>query len=90
MEKITKDKTKAFNGFNHGKDQIDIKHLGQTIRMRPVEIHLKEDGSITDQPSLAIVMSTTFPNTPAVVGEISVEMLNKGLADIGYELVKKK
>ena len=54
--------------------------------MRPVEIHLKEDGSKANEPSFCIVM-TDFNNQ--VAGEISLEMLNDGLADIGYEIINR-
>lgn len=78
---------KAFNGYNHGKGQIDLRHHGAMRRMLPVEIHLKEDGSIKDEPTFCIIM--TAPLETTVLGEISLEMLNEGLDDIGYEIRKK-
>ena len=79
---------KDFKGFNHGKGKIVIDKPVKLIFMKPTEIHLKENGSIKDQPSLAIVMER--PMTAAAVGEISLEMFNEGLADIGYKIVKTK
>lgn len=79
---------KAFKAFNHGKDKIDLRHHKGIIEMKPVEIHHKEDGSIKDEPSFCIVM--THPFSPTVGGEISLEMLNDALADIGYEVIRKE
>lgn len=78
---------KAFKAFNHGTGKIDLSnHKGLSV-MRPVEIHHKEDGSITNEPSFAIVM--VAPYEYPIVGEISLKMLNDGLNKIGYEIVKK-
>lgn len=84
---------KDFIGTNHGTGPIKLKELSPfekeigLLVMKPTEIHLKEDGSIKDEPSLAIVMQR--PDIGAtVVGEISLEMFNEGLADIGYKMVK--
>ena len=78
---------KAFQAFNHGTGKMDLTKHKNIVVMRPTEIHLKEDGSKKNEPSFAIVM-TDFRNT--VVGEISLEMLNDGLADIGYEVVRRQ
>jgi hypothetical protein len=77
---------KEFQGFNHGKKQVDLSHLKVMAQLRPTEVHLKEDGSIEDKPSLCFVMvdGSNF----AMFGQISVDMFNEGLADIGYKLVK--
>lgn len=79
---------KAFKAFDHGTGRIDLtKHEGLKM-MRPVEIHHKQDGSVKDEPSFAIVMTSPFSSP--VVGEISLEMLNDGLNEIGYEIIRKK
>ena len=78
---------KPFNGFNHGTDNVDLRHYKNITIMKPIEIHLKEDGSITDEPSLVVVLENSIQNN-YVAGEISLEMLNNGLSDIGYKLVK--
>jgi len=78
---------KPFTAFNHGTNQIDVKHLGKIKMMLPTEIHYKEDGSITNGPSFAIVL--TSPVDIPVVGQISLKMLNDGLNELGYEIVKK-
>ena len=75
---------KDFKAINHRKEKIDLSEY-RPILMRPIEIHLKEDGSLSG-PSFAIVM--THPLLNYVAGEISLKMLNDGLADIGYELKK--
>ena len=49
---------------------------------------LKEDGSIDDKPSFAIVMDGR-KITDKVFGQISLHMLNEGLDDIDYQVVKK-
>ena len=88
-----KKENKAFVGINHGKGKIDLtKHnsdgrFNNVTEMKPIEIHLKEDGSVKDEPSFAIVMKNVFG--AVVYGQISLEMLNEGLADIGYKIIKK-
>lgn len=79
---------KAFKSYDHRKGKIDLTHHKSIITMRPTEIHHKEDGSKTDEPSFCIVMTSPF--SPTVAGEISLEMLNDGLSDIGYEIVRKE
>ena len=72
---------------NHGTDPIDLRHLGPGIEMLPTELHFKEDGSIEDEMSLIMVM--THPVMLTVYGQLSLKMLNDGLSEIGYEIVKK-
>lgn len=79
---------KSFQSFDHGKGKIDLTHHQSIITMRPVEIHHKADGSRKDEPSFCIVMASPF--SPTVAGEISLEMLNVGLSEIGYEIVRKQ
>lgn len=75
-----------FRGINHGTEKIDLTHLGRPVReLRPTEVHLKENGALGEKPSLCFVLDDGLI---PVVGQISVSMLNKGLADIGYKLVK--
>lgn len=81
------DNTKPFQGFDWGKGLIKINH--PTIEMRPIEIHHKADGSLKDQPIFSIVMTNEVIDK-SVRGTISLEMLNEGLKDIGYEIVKRK
>ena len=78
---------KAFKAFNHGTGPVDLRHLGAADEMRPTEIHLKEDGALDDKPSFTIVM-TALGRTPKF-GQISLRMLNEGLNELGYEIVKK-
>lgn len=79
-------KSKPFNGYNHGVGPIPI--MQGAAELRPVQVHLKEDGAIGDKPSLAIVMIGN-DGVSVAFGQISVEMMNKGLADIDYTMVKK-
>ena len=81
---------KDFNCYNHGTNQIDvIKHSPierYKFRIgRPIEMHLKENGSKDDKPSFAIVIELSNGNR--IIGEISLQMLNEGLKDIGYKLL---
>ena len=79
--------TKDFIGINHRKEQIKLP-FKKHFPMLPTEVHLKEDGTLSNEPSLAFVL--THPNSAMspVVGQISIKMLNEGLADIGYEIKK--
>jgi hypothetical protein len=78
---------RRFVGINHGFGNIEItipaKH---TIEGEPIEVHLKEDGSIDDGPTITII--TKLHTEVLIVSQISVDSLNVGLSDIGYELVK--
>ncbi|KKM25137.1 hypothetical protein LCGC14_1597930 [marine sediment metagenome] len=80
---------KAFNGFNHGKGQIDFKVIGQSrplVQLLPTSIHLKEEGAVDGGPSVAIVMQDSLGT--AAFGQLSLNMWNEGLKDIGYKIVK--
>ncbi|HDZ15066.1 hypothetical protein LCGC14_0501170 [marine sediment metagenome] len=80
--------TKAFIAIDHGTSGIDLRHLGKLnlIIARPIEIHHKSNGDLEDKPSFCIVMASSMIT---VAGEISLKMLNDGLADIGYKIVRK-
>jgi hypothetical protein len=85
---MKKDSEKPFKGFNHGKNHIVIEGPpGKTMHfLKPIEIHLKEDGSLKNEPSFAIVMDSK--DYGMALGEISLEMFNDGLRDIGYKIIK--
>ncbi len=76
---------KAFNAFNHGKGKIPVPLI--SLKMLPTELHIKEDGSVKDEPTFVMVM--TRDKYITVYGEISIEMFNDGLSDIGYKMIKK-
>lgn len=78
---------KAFKAFDWGTGEIDLRHHRGIIPLRPIEIHHKADGTLTGEPSFCIVMTDLISGT--AFGEISLAMLNEGLADLGYEIVKK-
>lgn len=80
--------SKDFKAFNHGTGKIIIKHK-EMIELKPVEIHLKENGSIKDEPSFAFVLTRPDLET-AVFGQISLEMLNESLNELGYKIVEKQ
>jgi hypothetical protein len=78
---------KPFKGINHGTGKLDLTHLRNALEVRPVEIHLKEDGSKENKPSFCLVMM--HPDLPVwIVGQLSLAMFNDGLRDIGYEMRK--
>jgi hypothetical protein len=73
--------------YNHGKGEIEIKkRKGLIAEYRPVELHLKENGSMTDKPSLAIV-SVNF-NENMIISQVSLEMLNNCMKELGYQITK--
>jgi hypothetical protein len=80
---------KEFIGINHGIKAINLRNKGRILQMRPTEIHLKENGSAKNEPSFAILLEPK--DLPfKILGQISLEMFNEGLNDIGYEIVKKQ
>jgi hypothetical protein len=78
---------KDFIGINWGTKDIDFRNKPTSMEMMPIEVHLKEDGTKDNGPSLCIVMSLKALDLQTY-GQISVEMFNEGLKDIGYKLVK--
>lgn len=74
---------KPFIGINHGTGPIKL--VGPVVELRPTEIHLKEDGDVEDNPSVAIVLGD---KDFLVFGQLSLKMWNEGLKDIGYKIVK--
>jgi len=79
---------KAFKTFNHGTDPIRlVSEPGKKIAEgMPTELHLKEDGALNNTPSLAIIIRDIEGNR--IVGQISLQMLNDGLNELGYQIVK--
>lgn len=82
---------KDFEAINVGTDPVFLNRelaMNKIIKdLRPVKLYLKEDGSLTNKPSITIV---SVDDRFTVVSQISIEMLNDGLADIGYEFKKKE
>ena len=77
---------RPFIGINHGKGQIDLNHLDNTDEFLPIEIHMREDGTTDNKPSVAIVLKDGGGRH--VYGQLSLKMWNEGLKDIGYKIVK--
>ena len=73
---------------NWGKDKIDLRTKGSLALARLDEIHLKDDGTIYDEPSFCLVL--TIPNTTFIASEVSEEMLREGLLELGYKLERVK
>lgn len=75
--------TNEFKGFNHNDIRI-LKHCApgrEFWEYTPIEIHYKPD-----QQSFCIVMINE--TRTVIYGQISLEMLNQGLSDIGYKIIK--
>ena len=79
-----------FKGIEIGKGQIDLRPFPAAYELRPIQIFHKEDGDVKDEPSFAILMVDPNKIANPVIGQLSLRMLNQGLADVGYEIVKKK
>jgi hypothetical protein len=77
---------KAFYGTNVGKGVIDLREYPSAYQLRPTRIYLKENGAINDQPSFGILMEHP---TQQVLGQLSLNMLNDGLNDVGYTIRKQ-
>lgn len=70
---------------NHGNNQIDLRHIGSTsVEARPTELHFNINGSVKDNPTLAIVMR--LPSGLNVFGQMSLETLEECLNELGYEI----
>ena len=76
------------NTFNHGKSQIKLNFPNATKHMRPIELHMREDGSLNNTPSFAMVMMNQT-GTQFVVGQFSIETLTDCLDELGFTLTKK-
>lgn len=70
-----------------GKEKIEAgEQYHQLIHMRPVEIHHKADGTLDDGPVFCFVFALPAINDYAVYGQISLEMLNRSLGRLGYQI----
>ena len=69
--------------------KIDLRHLGSlSVELRPIELHIKEEGDINDNPSLCYVMKDVFGRY--FHAQISQEMLLKGLEEASNLQENKK
>lgn len=59
-------------------EQIDLRHLVPFAgELKPIELHIKEDGDINDEPSLALILRDGLCRN--YVAQISLRMLNTGI-----------
>jgi hypothetical protein len=72
-----------------GTGKIEITGFNRVLSLRPTEIHHKSDGSLDNKPSFCFVLSIPNDTDFCVCGEMSLEMLNKSLGHLGYEIVRK-
>jgi len=72
--------------MNHGTGHIKI--IVDTNKVAEAdlsEVHMKEDGTTDDKPSLAFVsMIIDY----AVVSQVSLKMLNDAFKALGYQIIK--
>lgn len=71
--------------FDHGTGKIDLTGRGIVVQMRPIELHYKQDGTLDNKPSFAVVMEGS-DQEPLVVGQFSLATLQEALAELGYTL----
>lgn len=74
---------------DHGKSQIDLTGLGAVaplVNGRLDQLHMKRDGTLDDQPSLAMVV--TIPGKCFVVSECSINTLSENLKKFGYQVTE--
>lgn len=89
QQATTKPKSeRPFIGINVGNNPIDMRKHPTMYELRPGEIYLKTDGAKNDEPSFAIAMFDPNKVAAPVIGQLSLEMFNDGLADVGYQIVK--
>ncbi len=74
--------------YNHGTGliQTDMKGIVKLTQGMPTELHLKEDGTLDNKPSFAVVIEDL--NRNKVIGQISLRMLKQALNELGYDVVK--
>lgn len=79
---------KEFKAFNHGTGPIVLAQHNNNLVMqaKPTELHLKENGTLNNGPSFAIVMEDYYRNR--IIGQVSLDMLKEALNEIGYDIVK--
>lgn len=84
---------KEFITVNHGKNPIDLSYLRDKLSLEfiPVELHHKEDGAIGNTPSFCFVMTRATSDSKVIhiYAQISLDMLNKAMNELGYDIVKK-
>ena len=85
---IESEKNADFMAVNHEKGiiKLGLSQFTDVQQGKPVEIHFKDDGSVDNKPSLCLVIMTE--TTSCVYGQISLEMLNNAIEQVGYKLIK--
>lgn len=82
---MSKPKNRPFVGVNVGKGPVPMPMRSREVR--PVAIYLKEDGALDDKPSF--VLSMIDLASRETHGQLTLNMLNDGLDDVDYTVVKK-
>lgn len=66
---------------------VQLSGRRRVYELRPVELHLKENGAIQDKPSFLIGLEVPG-NVEFYYGQVSLEMLAEGFRELGYSLTK--
>ncbi len=69
-------------------EQIDLRAHRQISELLPIELHIKKDGEINDNPSYAFVLIDSKGRR--YVAQITDRMLQEGLKAAGIENTKTK
>lgn len=90
MKPTNLSKDPDFKVYNWGLEQIDLTDMGHTPRqMIPTECHIRENGSISDEPTLLFVMENGN-DVETVVAQISLRMFQPVLDEIAMLRGKSK
>jgi len=80
-----------FKTKDWGDALMDLRGKKILLRLMPIELHHKSNGSRENEPSFCIIMAgNRLEHTPCVIGEISLKMLNEGMKELGYNIVKNE
>lgn len=68
----------------------DRKHFESVTQLKPVILYHKEDGTKDDKPSFSLI--SVHPAIPCAgaISEISLDMLNEAMSEVGYTVLKKE
>lgn len=81
---------KDIKTFHHGDNPIAIDSEGApVIQFRPVELHVNNNGSTTNEPIFAII-GIKPPVTGKALMQVSLRMLNEAMQELGYEIIPKR
>jgi hypothetical protein len=59
-----------------------------SVELRPTRLELKEDGAKDDTASFCLLMEHPILSEMKVYGQVSLEMLNTAMKELGYQIIK--